>query len=475
MHTVRSHVALLVALFASVLLRDASGLALRRAEIVGAWEGRITVQSMTLRIGFLVTRGTNGALQSTMDSIDQGLKAIPVDETTCDAASVRFVVRKFGIEYSGQLDGAGSKIAGEFKQGGAAVPLELKRTERLADLARPQTPKPPFPYQSEDVDYDSLNDSISLGGTLFIPNGEGMKPPFPAVVLITGSGQQDRDESLLGHKPFLVLADHLARHGIAVLRADDRGIGGSTGRFESSTSFDFADDALGGVAFLKSRPEIDTKRIGLIGHSEGGLIAPICATKSADVGFIVLLAGTGVSGREISIEQGRLISLANGKPKDQVEIEAKLSAAMIDLAISVPVGPELGAKLDELLKRGLEKSPPGEKWIYEDAAQTAREINSPWFKAFFAIDPQEYLVQVKCPVLALNGAKDLQVPATMNIPAIEAALRKGGNTHTTARILPDLNHLFQKSTTGAPSEYAVIETTMEESVMDLVTEWIRGV
>src|SRR5712691_5734789 len=211
--------------------------------------------------------------------------------------------------YEGQLAAGGAQIAGEWKQNGASLPLTLTRAGKLPVLRRPQEPKKPYPYREEEVAYDNKQGHSHLVGTLTLPRSGG---PFPAALLITGSGQQDRDEALMGHRPFLVLADYLTRRGIAVLRVDDRGVGGSTGEVARATTEDFAGDVLAGVAYLKTRKEIDPKRIGLIGHSEGGVIAPLCAARSRDVAFMVMLAGTGLPGEEILYRQGELILKAMG-------------------------------------------------------------------------------------------------------------------------------------------------------------------
>jgi pimeloyl-ACP methyl ester carboxylesterase len=300
--------------------------------------------------------------------------------------------------------------------------------------------------------------------------------PFPCAILITGSGQQDRDETLLGHKPFLVIADYLTRRGIAVLRVDDRGVGGSTGlsTLATATSADFATDVSAGLTFLKTRPEIDPKRIGLIGHSEGGLIAPlVAAARPNDVVFVVLLAGPGVPGDKILSEQSALIAAALGAPAAQVEASKPVNARLFAVIKAEADPAERKKKLDAVIAETAAQAPEG----LRDKAKadlTARlaPLSTPWFHYFFAHDPAPTLSQVRCPVLALNGSKDLQVPPKQSLPAIEAALKGGGNKDYTLKELPGLNHLFQTAKTGSPAEYADIEETFSPDALKAMGDWV---
>lgn len=350
-----------------------------------------------------------------------------------------------------------------------------------APTRRPQEPRRPFPYTAEEVSY-SVDDGsgVKLAGTLTIPQGSGQGPgPFPAVLLLSGSGPQDRDGSLYGHQPFLVIADHLSRHGIAVLRVDDRGTGGSTGNVDEATTADFARDALAGVRFLESHPKIAKDRIGLLGHSEGAMVAPLAASQSPDVAFLVLLAGTGVPGAEIVRRQSELIARSNGVPEEAVRrsqdalwrtfevLRAEPDRAARTACLR-PLGKDLLVTLSEDQIRTL-----GGLGAAGDAV--IKGINTPWFRYFIDYDPRPALHKVKVPVLALNGSLDLQVPADPNLPEIEKALKQAGNRDmrdVTVRLLPGLNHLFQPATTGSPAEYGVIETTIDPQVLALVTDWI---
>jgi len=349
----------------------------------------------------------------------------------------------------------------------------LKRVDKLPDMRRPQEPRAPYPYREEEVAYDNKPGRSRLAGTLTLPKSGG---PFPAVLLITGSGQQDRNESLLGHKPFLVLADYLTRRGVAVLRVDDRGVGGSTGEVFRATSEDFAGDALAGVAYLKGRKDIDGRRIGLIGHSEGGIIAPMCAIRSKDVAFIVLMAGPGVRGDRILRAQSALILKAMGGTPQQV----KQNSANLDRIMKIVMTEKDDKKAQFKLREAAAKDPDLAQGTSPQAGGHNKQaleaqvkmMLSPWFRYFLSYDPAPTLRKVRCPVLAVNGEKDLQVPARENLQAVAAALKAGGNANVTTKELRGLNHLFQKCATGAPSEYATIPETINTGALKTIGDWV---
>jgi pimeloyl-ACP methyl ester carboxylesterase len=372
--------------------------------------------------------------------------------------------------FDGTLNKEGSEIAGQFKQAGASFPLTLKRVARPTMLNRPQEPKPPFPYDEEEVSYENKRDGVKLAGTLTLPRG---KTSFPAVILITGSGPQNRNEELLGHKPFLVLADYLTRQGVAVLRVDDRGVGGSTGSVPNSTSENFAADVLAGIEFLKGRRGINPKQIGLIGHSEGGLVAPMVASQSNDVAFIVLLAGPGLPGEEILYAQGALILKANGA---SAEALAKQWATQ-EMMFTILKQEKDNAAAEKKIREGFDKQMTSANEAEKTQAKRLMDaqigmVLSPWFRHFLTYDPRPALARVKCPVLALNGENDLQVPATENLREIEATLKAAGNKDVTVLRLPKLNHLFQTSETGSPGEYGKIEETFAPFALKTIGDWI---
>jgi pimeloyl-ACP methyl ester carboxylesterase len=436
----------------------------------GAWEGSLDVGAMKLRLALKVTKAADGALAAKLDSLDQGANDLPVDVITLKDGAVHFEMKQLQAVFDGTLNKEGSEIAGQFKQAGASFPLTLKRVARPTTLNRPQEPKPPFPYDEEEVSYENKRDGVKLAGTLTLPRGRASSP---AVILITGSGPQNRNEELLGHKPFLVLSDYLTRQGVAVLRVDDRGVGGSTGSITNSTSENFAADVLAGIEFLKGRKEINPKRIGLIGHSEGGLVAPLVASQSNDVAFIVLLAGPGLPGEEILYAQGALILKANGA---SAEALARQRAGQ-EMMFAVLKQEKDNAMAEKKMREGFDKQMAGASEAEKTQAKQTLDAQirmtlSPWFRYFLTYDPRHALARVKCPVLALNGENDLQVPATENLREIETTLKAAGNKDVTVMRLPKLNHLFQTSETGAPGEYGKIEETLAPVALKTIGDWI---
>lgn len=340
-------------------------------------------------------------------------------------------------------------------------------------------PKPPFPYKEQEVTFENRSLGVTLSGTLTMPF---MHRPFPAVLLIAGSGPLDRDETFLGHKPFLVLADYLTRHGIAVLRMDKRGCGKSTGRYDLATSEDFASDVFAGIEYLKTRKEIRANQIGLIGHSEGGMIAPMVAAKSKDIAFIVLMAGVSVKGEEILKEQTKLLKHLEGASEKLIEEEILLLTQMFQVVKNEPDLEKADKLLRELclkyardfdtLKQEAKKSAGVEIDTEEYRDAQIRRLNTPWFRCFLNYDPTSFLKQVKVPVLALNGELDLQVLPEQNLPVIAKGLEEAGNTDYTIIKLPKINHLFQTCEIGSLEEYAKIEETISPGVLDIIAKWI---
>lgn len=454
--------------FCSVLLLTVSVTA--QEKIVGEWQGVLDAGAVKLRI-VLHFKANEKNLLGTMDSPDQGANGIPIDSVAFENSTLKFVMSKLGASYEGTL--IGEEIVGKFSQGGVVLPLSLKRGT-LAPPKRPQNPVKPYPYDEQEIEFENKPANIKLAGTLTLPR---TKAPFPVVVLITGSGPQDRNESLLGHQPFLVLADHLTRQGIAVLRFDDRGVAKSKGNFAAATSEDFASDVLSAVAYLKTRKEINPQKIGLIGHSEGGMIAPMCAVKSAGVSFIVLMAGPGVTGEEVLYEQSRLLMLAEGSTPDEAARNRKLQEKMIAVLKAEKDETVAEKKLREVMVAYIADMTEAQKKA-ADANPGAllsqiKSSNTAWFRYFLTYDPRIALRQIKIPVLALNGELDLQVPVKQNLPEIAKALKSAGNKNFQTVELPKLNHLFQTTKTGAFSEYGKIEETISPAALTLMSDWIR--
>lgn len=449
------------------------------ASIEGTWLGALSVYGSELRIVFHVQRADDSSFTAKLDSPDQGAAGIPVDAVTVTGDSVLFSVNVIGGSYEGVLGEGGETMDGQWRQGGAALPLVLKRVEAVPEPERPQEPARPYPYDDEEVVYDNPDaEGVRLAGTLTLPRSQG---PHPAVILISGSGPQDRDESLMGHRPFLVLADHLTRQGIAVLRYDDRGTASSTGDFSAATTEDFASDVAAGVDYLRTRAEIDPARIGLVGHSEGGLVAPMVAVAHPEaVSFIVLMAGPGLTGEEIMYLQSGLIARASGAPEEaiaQSRAQQEQLFAVLKEESDLEVAEE---RLRALVQASIDGMTEEERAALtasgvDESTVIDRQIRpylSPWFRYFLRYDPVPALEEVQVPVLAINGEKDLQVPSEENLAAIEAALQRGGNEDVTTIELAGLNHLFQTAQTGAPAEYGQIEETMAPLALHTISDWI---
>ena len=441
----------------------------QNTKALGNWSGKLELPTGKLELIFKISEDSTGNLSSKMDVPMQGAKDLPVSETNVTSDSVKLKVAMI----MGQFDGIllnDSTIEGEWQQGGASFSLTLIRSAKVTELKRPQTPHPPFPYKTEEVEYFNPGSGLKLTGTLTLPKNT---EKAPAVILISGSGAQDRDETIFEHKPFLVIADYLTRNGIAVLRVDDRGVGGSEGNVSEVTSQDFAGDVLAGIDFLKKRNEIDLSKIGLIGHSEGGLIAPIVATKTDDVAFLVLLAGPGIPGEDILYRQNKLMMEAAGMDDAAIEQNRKLQKAIFNIVLTETDSAKRLDRLQRSLTGGMYPMMNDDRKKLIDTRVEA--LNNPWFRFFLTYDPYPVLTKVNIPVLALNGAKDTQVTADENLAAIEKALTEGGNKNFKTVRIENLNHLFQTAKTGAISEYGEIEETFSPKVLKIIEEWIGEV
>lgn len=443
---------------------------------VGLWLGTLKLGETELRVVFHIEDKMEKAVnfKGKLISLDQNRIEVPCETVTFNHKDRQIIldIPKVAAKFTGTMDETEKKITGEFTQADRVTPLVLEKIEKLPEAKRPQAPKPPFPYESQGVTFPNAGANIELAGTLTLPKGNG---PFPAVVLVSGSGPQDRDETLFEHKPFLVIADHLTRAGIAVLRYDDRGFGKSGGKFAGSTSADFASDAFAAVTFLRTRKEIDSKNIGICGHSEGGMIGPMVAAEHPDeIAFLVLLAGPGILCGEI-LKQQNLDVLRNAKAgKEHQQLLSNFFDAALPLITSDRSKDDLQKALDELAdglvmkwKNEAEREP-----IRKHLAALTTAFGDPWMRYFLAFDPAVHLKMVKCPVFALNGEKDVQVRAKPNLAAISAALQS--NERVTVKEFPGLNHLFQTCKTGAVMEYGSIEETFNIDVMKAVKDWIKG-
>lgn len=439
------------------------------ARVAGTWEGLLAASAMKLRLE-LAVRDSAGALTGSMRSIDQG-GAVAHANIAAAGDSLTVDVPEWHIGYRGVLAAAGDSLHGMFTQGGTSMPLAFGRASAPVPVQRPQDPTPPFPYATTDVTVASVP-GVTLAGTLIMPPGKG---PFPAVVFVTGSGPQDRDEALMGHRPFLVIADYLARHGIASFRYDDRGVAKSTGSFDKATSADFSQDAEAAVHYVMHVKGIASNHVGILGHSEGGMIGPMVAARSRDVAFLVLMSGPGVPGDSILLLQGRLIAIATGTPPEAADKATTSQRLLVEAVAQSRDSLDAVARLAKA-KDSILASVPNDKRAAAEAQldQAMPQLESPWFRYFLHYDPRPVLRRVHVPVLALGGSLDLQVPARENLAAIDTALRAGGNRDYRVEELPKLNHLFQTATTGAPTEYATIDETVAPAALDTIATWINA-
>ncbi|MFB6306525.1 MAG: alpha/beta hydrolase family protein [Flavobacteriales bacterium] len=431
--------------------------------ITGDWKGTLQMGKTQLRIVFHIKK-TDTGYKSTMDSPDQGAKGLPVTKTEYNEPEIHLKVSSIGLSYKGKIDKGKEKIKGTLKQRGQSFDMILKKGEYPDDnektkQKRPQEPKKPFPYYTENVKFQNKKDSITLAGTLTMPKKKG---EFPAVILISGSGPHNRNEEIMGHKPFKVIADHLTQKGIAVLRYDERGVGKSTGDRSKVTTKVLSKDAKAAFHYLQKRKAIDNKNIGFIGHSEGGVIAPMVAAEIQKTSFIVLLAGTGMPGDKILLRQNELMMKASGKDSAYIRKTNKKNKEAYELAQNIDNDDSLRKALGNLYEKSINK-----------AMQVYSRLKTHWMQFFLKYDPKKALKKVDCPVLALNGEKDLQVPPE-NLKAIKKALREGGNDKVTTKEFKGLNHLFQKCETGLPAEYGQIEQTIEPVVLKEIAKWINS-
>lgn len=443
------------------------------SSLAGYWSGKLSVQGTSLTIGFSIHYDEEVATAS-MDSPDQGAKGIPVSRVARAGNAVRLEVSSAGGYFEGVLSSDGKKITGFWIQGGKKIPLDLSLSDSAPIIRKPQDPKAPFPYKSEELSISNSKAAIKLAGTLLIPEGTG---PFPLVILISGSGPQNRDEEILGHKPFWIIADCLARRGMASFRYDDRGVASSTGDFGSATTMDFADDVETILETLSTRREINARKIGLIGHSEGGLIAPIVAARNAKASFIVLLAGPGIRGDELLVIQNEALAKASGVTETEIRQSSELNRKLYALARKNPAN--LKAEARKLLVAYFDSRPELSKTQKDSAMASIDQIiaplASPWLRIFLSLDPKPFLEKLAIPVLAINGSKDLQVPAAINLAAISKALTTAGNKQFMTRELAGLNHLFQHATTGLPDEYGTIQETISPEALELIASWIKSI
>lgn len=435
--------------------------------LLGTWYGEIEVGPQGLGVYFTIEESAGEELSGQMDIPDQGASGLSISEVRTAGDSLVLIVETVGGRFEGRLRADSLLVEGAWYQSGRSWPLTLRpvaEDEQPAGPNRPQEPEPPLPYASEEVQFTNEADGIELAGTLTLPEGAG---PHPAAIFISGSGPQNRNyDGTFSHRTPLVLADYLTRQGIAVLRYDDRGVGASAGNFAAATTEDLARDAEAALRYLRARVEVAPGRVGLIGHSEGGIVAPMVA-QAAPADFLVLLAGPAVNGKEILVDQAVRMTRAQGAPESRIDSLRRIQDRLLTAVIEAPDS----AAAAEAARAQLEK-------IGVDSASIAaqvRSLTSPWMMRFLTLDPAPLLRAVEVPVLALYGGKDLQVSDELNAERMRELLAAEDDPKARVRVFENANHLFQPAQTGLPTEYAQIETTIDPDVLEAIATFIREV
>lgn len=441
-------------------------------QLTAVWQGTLTILFQKLDVQF--RESADGTVY--FDSISQRAGGFLVNAEK-DGNKIQFEVPAVQGMFKGEINAEATEISGKWKQSIYSADLLLTKVDQAAEAPaatkpnRPQTPQAPFPYAIKEVTFSGGAEDVTLAGTLTVPDGSDATP-VPAVVLVSGSGAQNRDEEIFDHKPFWVIADYFARQGIAVLRYDDRGTAQSTGDFAGSTSADFANDAEAAFAFLRKQAGIDPERVGICGHSEGGLIAPLIAARNDSVAFIVLMAGPSVNGAEISKSQSRLILEASGASEEQLESSVQIQGILVGLAQQKPELSEAEFKQQAKEKISPLLTEENQKNLDVVVASAWTQIGNKWFRYFMQYEPSVSLEKVRCPVLAIFGEKDLQVDPELNMPPMKRALEAAPTEDFKVVVLPDLNHLFQECSTGMLDEYGELEQTIHPSVLELMSTWV---
>lgn len=431
-------------------------------DITGNWIGEIEMNGHKLGFGFEILQ-SGDQYESRLDIPTQGVKSFKAATTSFKDKQLTISFPEFQMHYEGVLDEQGS-ISGQLIHAGMGMPLELKRGTH--NVNRPQTPKAPFNYQSENISFQTA-DGLKLAGTLTLPQ---QKEKYSVVILISGSGPQNRDGDMFDHQPYYVLADHLSRNGIGVLRFDERGVGDSEGSFESANVASHVADVTSAIKYLKSRKDIKSSALGLLGHSIGGLVAPQLAVENKEIAFVVLMAAPGINGDQLMLAQKAAFERNMGLPELQVMQGQNLVKGAYDIIVNTA-----------LLQRPLRDSinafythKYGQLIPDEQRTALVDQLTGNELIGLIRAQPATQLAKVHCPVLALNGSKDLQVLPAENLKAIESTLKANGNRQVTVKELPGLNHLFQECTTGLTDEYGEIEQTMSPLVLETISNWIKG-
>jgi len=438
--------------------------------IIGDWNGVLSLGGQQLSL-IIHLEKVGTTYSGSMDSPDQKAFGIKADKVVFEKDTLDFIISKIGLRFKGFW--ADTTISGEFTQGYFKAPLQLSRRKvEKKVVVKPQEPQAPFPYLEEEIVFHHVNANFDMAGTLTLPEGEGV---FPLILLISGSGPQDRNEEILGHKPFLIIADYLTKKGFAVFRYDDRGTAKSGGEFEGATSPDFASDAASALAYLKTRKDIDTTKIALAGHSEGAMLAAMIAANDSSINAIIMLAGPGIPGDQLLLMQQELIATVNQVNPDEIKENTVINRSLFELinqsndieSAKVQVEKKLKKLSKKLSKSALEAYGGKTEFV----AQNLRAYINPWMYYFLRYDPAVDLKNIKCNVLAMNGNKDLQVPSKVNLAAIELNINNPGKIKQVIE-MPNLNHLFQNCLTGNITEYGEIQETISPEVLEKMNEFL---
>ncbi len=446
--------------------------------VLGEWVTAVGPGGV-IRLVMRLSRGPCGHIIGVFDSPDQGQKDLPLTGARVAGDSAVIEAAYMGLRIALPIAGGDSRT-GMLAQNGVTSGVVFQRGVS-ARLERPQEPARPFPYAEHEVRYSSWAPGLRLAGTLTVPSGLG---PHPAIVFISGSGAQDRDETVAGHRPFLVLADHLTRRGFAVLRTDDRGVGGTPGTPMQTGLNDVADDVRGALDFLRARTDIDQSRIGLLGHSEGGYVAPVVAADDPSIAFLLLLGGRSVSGRDVLTAQRAALSRASGDSAAELRVDSLLIASVFAVIDRRPDDDRLGALVDSAFAARFATLTTGERRIAErqfgerTAAQDTVSIKlwkSRWFKSLYHHDPAPFLTRVRAPIFALIGELDLQVPVDQSIARFEALFAGARRDQLTLHRMPGINHMLQQGKTGRMEEYMEITETIAPEVLRSIDLWLARI
>lgn len=443
-------------------------------DALGEWHGRVGPGGV-IRLIARLEKGPCGIAVGVLDSPDQGQTSLPLTGAQAEGDSLILEASYMGLRIALPLAGGDVRMA-SFTQGAVVSAIELRRGEGTA--RRPQEPTRPLPYEERAAEFASRASGIRIAGTLTLPSSPG---PHPAVVFISGSGAQDRDETIAGHKPFLVLSDYLTRRGYAVLRTDDRGVGKSNGNVLQTRLPDLANDVRGAVDFLRAVKEIDGRRIGLLGHSEGGYVAPVVAAADTQIAFVIMMGGPAVSGRDVFVAQSSLMARASGTSALEVHVDSLMRAQIFAVLDKKPRAEELEGAVDAALTEWQRNLPLEQRTIAKrllskrTSAQDSASLNlwnSPLFQSLYHHDPAPYFRRMRSPILALYGELDLQVPGSQSGPALERLFSGARRSLLTLHYFPRVNHLMQTARTGRMDEYVNIEETIADVVLERIGDWL---